>query len=585
MCGLSGIYSPITTMDNKLSVEASITSLLHRGPDGVGFYADGNATLGHCRLAFKGQSPNYPVKDFSKRYHIGLNGEIYNYKLLAKEFGIANSIVEEGGDAVVVVELYKMLGDKCIELLDGHFAFYIYDSDLQELHLYRDRFGSKPLYYLNIGKNFYFSSEVKSLPVPDSFNREINLDTLNLYFRTQNFYGSDTIFKNIFIVEPGQHLRIDENGITFNYFFVNDAVDRNLNLPADSVTEIIEKLLLDSVSNQWEPNIEMAGYLSGGVDSSLIALSAKRLGFDYKTYTTKFTNSLTDESNDAKLTASKLQFQNITTSLDEDTFWNKVLGISKIVEEPRFGQCINNLVSMQALSASSRIAMSGIGADELFGGYPWRYFFPSDSLRSPSDLRRLLIEKQCRLSNSDIVLNSDGDYPLHRLDAIVGESVESVGSENLENAGIYAALNLDLKHWLPSLLVVEDKLSMSLGIETRMPFLTNDFWQLGRQLGAESMLGGSGNIEGGKLPLRALLKNWGFAEIATRPKQGFSAPDNVWFGETKAMNNIFRKNNPLWDLLDRSQLINTHREHIEGAKNHRGLLWSTVYLDDFIAHW
>jgi asparagine synthase (glutamine-hydrolysing) len=260
----------------------------------------------------------------------------------------------------------------------------------------------------------------------------------------------------------------------------------------------------------------MSGYLSGGVDSSLIAIAAKRLGLQYKTYTTKFSNSHTDESKNAKLTASNLGFQNITTSLDESSFWSQVGGISRIVEEPRFGQCINNLVSMQALSRSSTIALSGIGADELFGGYPWRYFFIKESPHSPSDLTSFLIEKQCRLSKMDLVLNSDVNYATHRLNTIVGDVVKCVGSEDQENVGIYSALNLDLKYWLPSLLVVEDKLSMSLGIETRMPFLTNDFWRLGRRLSAESILGDKGNIEGGKIPLRLLLKKWGFSEISTR---------------------------------------------------------------------
>lgn len=584
MCGLSGIYSAVTTKKSETSVGNSIASMLHRGPDGVGFFADNRAALGHCRLAFKGLSPNYPVKDTGNRYHIGLNGEIYNYKSLAKEYGIPNSAVERGGDAVVVVELYKILGESCVELLDGHFAFYIYDSKLQELHLYRDRFGSKPLYYLHVGDNYYFASEIKSLPLPNDFNRELNLDTLNLYFKTQNFYGSDTIFKNIFILEPGQHVKIDTNGLKVKSFVV-DVENRELNLTSESATEIVEKLLLDSVSSQWESEIEMAGYLSGGVDSSLIAISANRLGFEYKTYTTKFTDSLTDESGVASLTASKLHFQNIATSLDEESFWNEVLGISKIVEEPRFGQCINNLVSMQTLSSSSRVAMSGIGADELFGGYPWRYFFPKELHRSSSDLTMMLIEKQCRLSNYDLVLNSNSDYALQRLNTIVGESVKNVEGEKFEDAGIFAALNLDLKYWLPSLLIVEDKLSMSLGVETRMPFLTNDFWKLGRQLTTKTILGGYGKVDGGKLPLRSLLGKWGFSDISTRPKQGFSAPDNFWFGQTKTMQHIFRRNNPLWDVLDRSLLLDIHNEHIQGIKNHRSLLWSTVYLNDFITYW
>jgi asparagine synthetase B (glutamine-hydrolysing) len=126
---------------------------------------------------------------------------------------------------------------------------------------------------------------------------------------------------------------------------------------------------------------------------------------------------------------------------------------------------------------------------------------------------------------------------------------------------------------------------MSLGIETRMPFLTNDLWQLGRELRADSMLGGNGVVNGGKLPLRSLLEKWGFAEISTRPKKGFSAPDNLWFGQTKAMQHIFRKNNPIWDVLDRSSLLEIHDEHIIGMKNHRSLLWSVVYLNDFIITW
>lgn len=584
MCGLSGTYAPINLKGNQLSVETSIASMLHRGPDGVGFYADNRVSLGHCRLAFKGKSPDYPVKDYSGRYHIGLNGEIYNYKYLAEKYGIANSLVEKGGDAAVVVELFKILGDESIALLDGHFAFYIYDSEQQELHLYRDRFGSKPIYYLNVGENYFFSSEIKALPTPDNFSLELNLNALNLYFKTQNFYGSDTIFKHIFMVEPGQHLRISSRGFTIDYF-LQEKEGRNLDMPKESASEIIEKLLLDSISCQWESEFEMSGYLSGGVDSSLIAISAKRLGFDYKTYTTKFANSDTDESNNAKLTASKLNFENITTLLDENSFWNKVVGISKIVEEPRFGQCVNNLVSMQTLSASSRIALSGIGADELFGGYPWRYFFQKGPIKTLHNLKTSLIEKQCRLSNHDLVLNSDTDYATHRLDEIVSDVVGSVGGENLDKVGIYSALNLDLKYWLPSLLVVEDKLSMSLGIETRMPFLTNDFWELGCQLNAESLLGGNGNVTDGKLPLRLLLKKWGFDEISTRPKQGFSAPDNLWFGQTQAMQHIFRKDNLVWDVLDRSSLLNIHNEHINGIKNHRSLLWSIIYLNDFIINW
>ena len=92
-------------------------------------------------------------------------------------------------------------------------------------------------------------------------------------------------------------------------------------------------------------------------------------------------------------------------------------------------------------------------------------------------------------------------------------------------------------------------------------------------------------MDGGKIPLRSLLKKWGFAEISTRPKQGFSAPDNVWFGQTTAMQQIFQKSNPIWDVLDRTTLLEMHNEHINGVKNHRGLLWSTIYLSDFLANW
>jgi len=586
VCGLSGIFSNSLEQDAAIRVNESIDSLVHRGPDAVGYFSNENVKLGHCRLAFKGQNPNNPVSDSGKRFYLGLNGEIYNYKELAKEYGISKSIVDSAGDAGVVVELYKLLGEKSIGLLDGHFAFYIFDSLRNEIHLYRDRFGSKPLYYIRLGHEFIFCSEIKSLPLPRNYTPALNIDALSLYFRTQNFYGSETIFQSIFLVEPGQHVSLSQHGVQTEFFYL-PTFSRDEEDTTESVLHEFERFFLDSVESQWEEGIQVSGYLSGGVDSSLIAICANKLGFSYDTYTTKFASSSHDESMTAKNTASRLEFENFSVELDESLFWNRVSGISRVVEEPRFGQCINNLMSMESISGRSKIVMSGIGADELFGGYPWRYSFADPQILTIPVLKNALISKQCRLSpfSEDLVSNVDRTYAEVKLNLIVDEVLAKHSEHNLDKRGLYAAMSLDLKYWLPSLLVVEDKLSMSLGIETRMPFLNNNLWKLGNTVSAKTIFRDfKGTVEG-KVPLRLLLTKWGFDELSTRPKQGFSAPDNLWFSKSKHMEKIFKKSNPLWDILIRENFQRIYSEHNSGGLNHRGLLWSLIYMDDFITHW
>jgi asparagine synthase (glutamine-hydrolysing) len=581
MCGLVGVYSKRLNSEISEDIQGAINEIVHRGPDGIGYYEDHCVHLGHCRLAFRGTLVEYPITSYNERFVLGLNGEIYNYEELGRSIGLSSKDIKEGGDARVFVEYFSRFGEKSLVKFDGHFSAYIYDSLTKEIFLIRDRFGSKPLYYLEELDRVYFASEIKALQVLKNTKLEIDYQNLDLYLRTQNFYGESTIFRNVYSILPGEIVCF-KNGVLRRTFFYSKQQSREKSMPG---SDEIGQLILNSINAQWDESSDVSGYLSGGLDSSLIAIGAKKLGKDYLPVVVGFEDSLLDESIYAQDTAHKLGYKLEQIILSEDDFWSSIRGISTIVEEPRFGQCVNNLIAVRSLSNYSRIAMSGVGGDELFGGYPWRYSVDK-SFANQDDVTTDILRKTHRLFDLDLeskITNKiNRESSIELLKSKIDRVIRPLASSNLNNYSINASLMIDLEFWLPSLLLVEDKLAMSVGVETRLPFLSNALWEIGTGLPVRGLFATDEfGVLTGKAPLRDLAKQWGWNEISNRPKRGFSAPDNLWLKNRTGMSFMQDKNAAIWDYVDFGTANYFYDKHSVKGENFRAILWSFVYLNDF----
>jgi asparagine synthase (glutamine-hydrolysing) len=567
-------------------------TILHRGPDSQHTDITSTRMSFYCRLAFKGSSKRasawYPSK--SNNVEVMLNGEIYNYIEIGKQIGLSLQEILEIGDTGVLAELIDHSGVDAISTLNGHFAIAIYYSARQEYILLRDRYGAKPLYYSIFGGIFTFASEVK--PIIAAFPKlgEKDIFALNIYLATQNFFEDMTAFRHISIIKPGEVITYCKGELRKKKYFQWPTSSGASNYE-DYYSDQLEELFLSAVGLQWQKSESVAGYLSSGLDSTLIAIASKKLGLEYTPYILDFVLEDYSELKDAKDTANKIGLNLQVVTMSEVKFWENLSGISRVVEEPRFGQCVNNYVIVESLSRFSRVAMSGFGGDELFTGYSWRYPMKRRAGQNPMPIQNKTEVQKHMLNNihrqyapeyesNSKVANTMHTDVLEFLNELISETISDTYSPNDEWWGLIAWRNFDFNYWMPSLLTVEDKIAMNFGVETRCPFLDNNLFAFANNFHPQDYFVEKSKITG-KSPLRNLAEKWGFPEVAKRKKKGFSAPDEIWFRNSS---NLLEKSktsltpDSCLSLEDRAHFISLHQQEFS---NLRGLMWSFTYLDDF----
>jgi asparagine synthase (glutamine-hydrolysing) len=616
MCGLVGVLNFDGAPVAPEVLRAMTDAVAHRGPDGADYHFDSGVGLGHRRLSIIDLSPagREPMPNESKDVWLVYNGEIYNFKALRAELENRGHQFRSAMDGEVVVHAYEEWGDRCVERLNGMFAFALWDARQQRVTLARDRYGIKPLYYWHDDRRLLFGSEVKALLPHPAFQVRVDRHALLEYFTFQNLFTDRTLFADVRLLPAGHVLTVTRDGqITTRKYW--DFQFREPAQPADSATyeRELQRLFEQAVKRQLMSDVPVGAYLSGGMDSGGITAIASRQIPNLATFTAGFDLSSAsglelhfDERSRAEALSYRFGTEQYEVILKSGDMERVMPSLIWHLEDLRVGQCYPNYYVARLASKFVRVALAGTGGDELYGGYPWRYYRAVSSLDDEDYLGRYYKFWQRLVPNAVIHRLFQPDVWDAMRDVQTVDVMRQVlaGTEGrLERPEDYVnrSLYFECKTFLHGLLLVEDKLSMAHGLETRVPFLDNDMVDFAMQVPVrqklrdldlavrldENAVGPKNDLyfdrtSDGKILLRRMLTHLLPAEYVAGAKQGFSAPDASWFrGESidYVRRLILDPNARIYEFLRPDTVSELVGQHLRGEQNRRLLVWSLLSFE------
>lgn len=586
MCGIAGFcnfHGSLKMQEENL--EKMKQRMLHRGPDAGGSYIseDGKVALGHRRLAIVDLSEAglQPMKSHSGRYVMVFNGEIYNYKRLAKKLLEENKVEQFRGtsDSEVILEAFEAYGiEETLAQCKGMFAIALYDRKEQELYLMRDRIGEKPLYYGFMGDTFVFASDVACIASLDGFQNPINKDVLGIYFIHGYIPAPYSIYENIYKLEPGCILKIKTPFNKYDishYWSVKEAAKKGqTHLFQGSYEEAVdelERLLKESIQDQMMADVPVGAFLSAGIDSSTVVALMQSLHPDkVKTFTIGMEDEKYNEAVYAKEIAAHLGTEHTELYITEEDAKAVILQLPFIFGEPfaDSSQIPTYLVSKMTREHVT-VSLSGDGGDELFCGY--NSYASVDRIwgkmkNVPYGIRKLASELilHSPLAGKEIyrvkgtLLGAKGASDLYRLsmereplikEITLSKTVSPYQYTEYEPGFLketnHNIMLMDMLMYHPDdILVKVDRTAMAVSLETRVPMLDKDVVEFAWTLPIEFE-----RKDGvGKRILRDVLYRYVPKEMMERPKKGFSIPIQKWLKEKELRE---------WaeSLIDRNTLI------------------------------
>jgi asparagine synthase (glutamine-hydrolysing) len=373
MCGISGIInSDISNICDKNILEAVTHAVTHRGPDGHGFWTHNNIGFGHRRLSIIDlKSGNQPMKAFEDRLSITFNGEIYNFLELKKELQKKGYTFKTHSDTEVIMVGYKHWGKEIVNHLRGMFAFAIADVENQEIFIARDHFGIKPLLYYRGTDFFMFTSEIQQFHKHPQFKKEVNVSALSEYLKYGYIPAPLSIFNNLHKLEPGHYLRLSFKGkILEKTEYYDVKFNPNYSVSYDEWVERVENTINKSVNYHKIADVPYGSFLSGGIDSSLIASSLAEKGQKVDAFTMGFANKDFDEVPYAKQVAQKYNLNHHIDYVSMDDMEDVFPKLIQHYGEPfADSSAIPTYYITKKIREYLPVVLSGDGGDEAFGGY------------------------------------------------------------------------------------------------------------------------------------------------------------------------------------------------------------------------
>jgi asparagine synthase (glutamine-hydrolysing) len=617
VCGIAGIVHLDGEPVSPVLLKRMGDAIAHRGPDGEGVYVDGAAGLAHRRLAIIDLSPaaHQPMATEDGRYVISYNGEMYNFAELRVELEALGQHFRSRSDTEVVLKAFAVWGEKALDRFNGMFALALWDKERKELLLARDRYGIKPLYYTRVGDKFLFGSEIKAILANGAYRTRLDLEGLLEYFTFQNFFTDRTLFEDVRLLPAGSSLRVSLTkrfaGGPRQFWDFSFAGPDKPRRP-EEYEEELDRLFRQAVNRQLVSDVDVGAYLSGGMDSgSITALAAKQVPY-IKSFTCGFDlNSASgvelgyDERASAEYMSYLFKTEHYEMVLKAGDMERVLPRLAWHLEEPRVGQCYPNFYAAQLAGKFVKVVLSGAGGDELFAGYPWRYYravvngdFDEYVDKYFAFWQRLLPNE--RFQSVFLPVWQDVKHVSTReifRNVFHHHAPELTRPEDYVNHSLY----FEAKTFLHGLLVVEDKLSMAHSLETRVPFLDNDLVDFAMRIPAKLKLGNLTEVvrlnenefgnktrkyfertQDGKLILRKVMERHIPQTITAKEKQGFSAPDASWFkGESIdfVRRVVLNPRARLKRYLDGQAIDALIADHLEGRENRRLLIWSLLNFE------
>jgi asparagine synthase (glutamine-hydrolysing) len=599
-------------------LKAMTDMIAHRGPDGEGQFCDGPAGLGHRRLAIVDltDAARQPMATRDGRFVLTYNGEIYNFRELKVTLSARGHQFRSTGDSEVLLAAFAEWGIAALPRLNGMFAFAIWDKVTRVLTIARDRFGVKPVYYFEAGACFMFASEAKVFRRHPAFKARLNVGGLAEYLSFQNFFTDQTLLEGVRLLPAGCYMQValDRRSVsTTRYWDFHFEEPEGAVSEADVIDEL-GRLFEQAVNRQLVSDVEVGSYLSGGMDSgSITAIAAGQLPF-MRTFTVGFDLSSAsgvelgyDERARAEHMSYLFKTEHYEMVLKAGDMERALPKLAWHLEEPRVGQCYPNWYAAKLASRFVKVVLSGAGGDELFAGYPWRYYraVVNDDFDQYIDKyhafwQRLIPSEQLPAVLAPVWNQIEGFSSVEIFRGVFHDHASRLTCpEDYVNHSLY----FEAKTFLNGLLLVEDKLAMAHSLEGRVPFLDNDLVDFAMKLPARMKLGNLTDVvrlnenepggkseryfertRDGKLVLRKMMARHIPLQVAEREKQGFSAPDASWFkGESidyvrrRLMNNKAR----IYDCMDAKAVHALVDDHLEGRQNRRLLIWSLLNLEQW----
>ncbi len=605
MCGIAGILNFKNEPVAYSQLKAMTDSIAHRGPDGEGQYVDGSLGLGHRRLAIIDLSPagHQPMQTRDQRYTITYNGEVYNFKELRIELEAKGYRFHSHTDTEVVLNAYAEWGDKCLSKFNGMFAFAIWDKKERKLFLARDRYGIKPLYYFLNNSCFIFGSEVKAIIGSGLYKASLDKEGLVEYLTFQNFFTDKTLFQDIKMLMPGHYAYVSLSGNFTKHQYWDFNFSGSLKISEEDAIEETDRLFKQAVQRQLISDVPVSAYLSGGLDSGAITMVARKYIPHMKTFTIGFDLSSAtglELSFDERAKAERISYlaktehyEMVLKAGDMERCMDKYVWH---LEEPRVGQSYPNYYAAKLASKFGKVVLSGAGGDELFGGYPWRYFYGEEQISFDNFIDAYYLKWQRLVSNTQLkeLLEPIWDEIQHVWTRdIFADVFKSIKKDSFNpDEALRASFYLEAKTFLHGLLVVEDKLSMAHGLETRVPFLDNDLVDFAMKIPNHMKI--SGHVQtanendlaskiqatrGGKHILRKTLGKYLDKSVTDNKKQGFSSPDASWF-KGESIEYVKRELSVVSSIFSQNVINEIVDQHVSGIKNNRLAIWSFLHLEE-----
>jgi asparagine synthase (glutamine-hydrolysing) len=614
MCGINGIFSFKNKEEAVQQVRRMNQCIAHRGPDSEGIWANENCVLGHRRLSIidTSEAGNQPFFSADKKLSMVYNGEIYNYIELKQELS-SEFTFTTASDTEVIIAAYKKWGIKCIEKFFGMFAFALWDEDLQALFVVRDRLGVKPLYYSQQNSQLIFSSELRAVMSTGLVRKKIGQKSIVDYLRYQTVHAPNTIIEDVKMLMPGHYMKITSSGIATTCFWDQEK-NATRGIENDDIKVVrknIHDLMRSSVEIRMRADVPFGAFLSGGIDSSIIVgLMSEISSHQVKTFSITFHEKEFDESPYSELIANKFKTDHHPIKLHADDFLKLVPEALRSVDHPSGDGPNTYVVSKVTREAGVKMALSGLGGDEVFAGYEifkrikklesgsWINMLPLGGRKVIGEILRKVRPSISSEKIADILREERIDfahfYPHNREvlperevekllrnknlpTNVVSELTEKINKSDLE---LLSKVSIaEMSTYMQNVLLRDaDQMSMAHALEVRVPFLDHRL--------IEYVLGVGDKIKFPHTPKELLTSSFQDMlprEIIDRPKMGFTFPWAIWMrNEMKSFCEENIRSLSQIEAIDANASLELWQRFLNGD---RYITWSRIWPLVVLGHW
>lgn len=593
MCGIVGFIDK--SKNKKKTIEKMADLIEHRGPDSSGYYTDDEVALGFRRLSIIDLSDgSQPIYNEEEDKLIFFNGEIYNYEELKKDLLEKEHKFKTNTDTEVILHGYEEYGKDILNKLRGMFAFVIYDINKKELFGARDFFGIKPFYYYKDNNEFIFGSEIKSFLAHPNFKKELNKEMLQKYLTFQYSVGEDTFFKNVYKLKPGHYFTYKDNKMTIKKYYeveFNPDNEKSLEEFKKGIREVID----DSIKAHKVSDVEVGSFLSSGVDSSLIAT----LSNVDKTFTVGYVEKKYSEIDYAKDLSEKLGVEHITKEISKEEYFDNFSNIQYYMDEPLADPSAIALYFVANLASKHvKVALSGEGSDEIFGGYNIYHepYSVSWYYKIPYPIRRLIgimvypfrhhrgfnfLYRRSRKLEDRYIGNAFMFEP-QEVKKLLNYEISSKNYKDITKPyydkiekydDVTKMQYIDFNLWLVGdILLKADKMSMANSLEVRVPYLDRVLFDYAKTIPTKY------KIKDGqtKFAFRQVASDVLDKKFSDKKKLGFPVPIREWIKDDKYYNQIKEIFSKSEEFFDTKLLIKLLDEHKNGKKDNSRKIW-TIY--------